>query len=128
MRAKGRGNLHLQSRLQDTLWELVSRQGQLLAQLQRLGLDVAKDWEWLKENQGGFEKEVFGPPILSCSVKDKRFTNLVQSMLQQDDFLCFTAQTKEDHKRLSDQFYGKMGLSVTIRLCFTAYSAFKPPL
>jgi hypothetical protein len=66
--------------------------------------------------------------MLTCSVKDKRYTDLVQSILQADDFLCFTAQTREDHKKLSNQFYSEMGLSVTIRSCFTQYSAFKPPL
>jgi hypothetical protein len=114
--------------LQASLQELESQQGQLLNQLRRVSPDVAKGWEWLKANQEGFQKEVFGPPMLTCSVKDKRYTDLVQSMLQADDFLCFTAQTKEDHKKLSDQFYSKMGLSVTIRSCFTAYSAFQPPL
>ncbi len=66
--------------------------------------------------------------MLTCSVKDKRYSDLVQSMLQAGDFLCFTTQTKEDHKKLSDQFYKKMGLSVTIRSCFTQYRSFQPPL
>lgn len=114
--------------LQKSLHELESQQGQLLNQLRRLDPDVAKGWEWLRDNQDGFEKEVFGPPMLTCSVKDKRYTDLVQSMLQAGDFLCFTAQTKQDHKKLSDQFYSKMGLSVTIRSCFTPYSSFQPPL
>ncbi|KAK3311361.1 SMC5-like protein [Chaetomium strumarium] len=128
--------LHLQraenrqeiARLQSSVTELESQQGQLLAQLTRINSDVAKGWAWLKDNQGAFEKEVFGPPMLTCSVKDKRYTDLVQSMLQADDFLCFTAQTKEDHRKLSDQFYGKMGLSVTIRSCLTPYNAFRPPI
>ncbi|KAL2133334.1 hypothetical protein VTI74DRAFT_2529 [Chaetomium olivicolor] len=117
-----------EKRLAASLQELESQQGQLLIQLRRISPDVASGWEWLKEHKHEFEKEVFGPPMLTCSVKDKRYTDLVQSMLQADDFLCFTAQTKEDHKRLSDQFYGKMGLSVTIRSCFTPYSSFRPPL
>ncbi|KAK4155132.1 SMC5-like protein [Chaetomidium leptoderma] len=117
-----------EARLRNGLQELESQQGQLLTQLRRIDPDVAKGWEWLQVNQDGFDKEVFGPPMLTCSVKDKRYTDLVQSILQQGDFLCFTAQTREDHKRLSDQFYSKMGLSVTIRSCFTAYSAFRPPL
>ncbi|KAL2020982.1 hypothetical protein VTK56DRAFT_7756 [Thermocarpiscus australiensis] len=116
------------SRLQNTVRELDSQRGQLLKQLKRINPDVAKGWEWLKENQTEFEKEVFGPPMLTCSVNDKRYTDLVQSMLQADDFLCFTTQTREDHKKLSDHFYKVMGLSVTIRSCFTPYSSFRPPL
>jgi hypothetical protein len=128
LRSKAQESRNQLLTLQSSLEELESQQGQLLNQLRRISPDVAKGWEWLKANQEGFQKEVFGPPMLTCSVKDKRYTDLVQSMLQADDFLCFTAQTKEDHKKLSDQFYSKMGLSVTIRSCFTAYSAFKPPL
>ncbi|KAK3393065.1 SMC5-like protein [Podospora didyma] len=108
--------------------ELESQQGQLFNQLKSHSSDVAKGWRWLKENQGEFEKEVFGPPMLTCSVKDKRYSDLVQSMLQQDDFLCFTAQTKDDHRKLSSQFYDKMGLSVTIRSCFTPFGSFKSPM
>ncbi|KAK4248885.1 hypothetical protein C7999DRAFT_40011 [Corynascus novoguineensis] len=128
MRVKGYENRDQLKRVQSSLSELESQQGQLLTQLRRINNDVAKGWEWLRDNQNGFEKEVFGPPMLTCSVKDKRYTDLVQSILQTDDFLCFTAQTREDHKKLSDQFYRVMGLSVTIRSCFTPYSAFQSPL
>ncbi|SPQ19657.1 4fca79c4-ead0-465c-8946-27fcdf1e8842 [Thermothielavioides terrestris] len=128
LRLKGGETREQLARLRGSLRELESQQGQLLTQLRKINNDVAKGWEWLKDNQDGFVKEVFGPPMLTCAIKDKRYTDLVQSMLQADDFLCFTAQTKEDHKKLSEQFYGKMGLSVTIRSCFTPYSAFKPPL
>ncbi|KAL2198707.1 hypothetical protein P885DRAFT_33038 [Corynascus similis CBS 632.67] len=128
MRVKGYENRDQLKRVQSSLSELESQQGQLLTQLRRINNDVAKGWEWLRDNQNGFEKEVFGPPMLTCSVKDKRYTDLVQSILQTDDFLCFTAQTREDHKKLSDQFYRVMGLSVTIRSCFTPYSSFQPPL
>lgn len=114
--------------LSRSLQDLESQDGQLLAQLKRINPDASAGWEWLKDNQDGFEKEVFGPPMLTCSVKDARYTDLVQSILQPEDFLCFTAQTKEDHKKLSDHFYKKMGLSVTIRSCFTQYSSFQPPL
>ena len=116
------------ARLQNSLQGLESQQGKLLNQLRRTNPDVARGWDWLKDHQADFDKEVFGPPMLTCSVKDNRYTDLVQSMLQADDFLCFTAQTKEDHKKLSDQFYKTMGLSVTIRSCFTSFGSFRPPL
>ncbi len=128
MRVKGGENREQLAKLQTDMQELDSQQGQLLNQLKRIDQDVARGWEWLKDHQDSFDQEVFGPPMLTCSVKDKRYTDLVQSMLQANDFLCFTAQTREDHKKLSDQFYNKMGLSVTIRSCFTPYHSFQPPL
>ncbi len=128
VRVKGGENREQLAKLQTDIRELDSQQGQLLNQLKRIDQDVWKGWEWLKDHQDSFDQEVFGPPMLTCSVKDKRYTDLVQSMLQANDFLCFTAQTREDHKKLSDQFYNKMGLSVTIRSCFTPYHSFQPPL
>lgn len=90
--------------------------------------DVARGWEWIKENQDQFEKEVFGPPFLNCSVKDERYSDLVQSLLQADDFFCFTTQTREDHKKLSNQLYKVMSLSVTVRTCLTPLDSFRAPL
>jgi structural maintenance of chromosomes protein 5 len=75
-----------------------------------------------------FEKTVFGPPMLTCSLKDERYSSLIQSMLQNNDFLCFTCQTRNDHKALSDRFYKKMGLSVTIRTCGAEVQSFRSPM
>jgi chromosome segregation ATPase len=114
--------------LKATLDRLASKEGQMLSHLERLDRDVAEGWKWLKDHQNEFEKEVFGPPMLTCSVKDMRYSDMIQAMLQRGDFLCFTSQTKEDHKKLSDQFYRKMGLSVTIRTTFSTLDSFRPPL
>ncbi|KAL0466634.1 P-loop containing nucleoside triphosphate hydrolase protein [Neurospora intermedia] len=106
---------------------LDSHQGQLLSQLQQANRDAAQIWEWLQENQNVFEKEVFGPPMLTCSVKDPRYSNLIQAFLQESDFLCFTSQTRKDHKTLSDQVINKMGLSATLRCCEADVDSFRRP-
>lgn len=90
--------------------------------------EVATAWEWVQENQDKFEKEVFGPPMISCSVKDERYSDQIQSLLQMDDFTCFTAQTKNDYKKLSDQLYRNMSLSVVIRSCPHALANFQRPV
>ncbi|KAI1487306.1 P-loop containing nucleoside triphosphate hydrolase protein [Biscogniauxia mediterranea] len=107
---------------------LASQQGQKLASLRRINSDAAKGWEWLQKNQDQFEKEVFGPPMLTCSVTDKRYSDLIQALLSRDDFCCFISQTASDHKKLSDQFYRLMGLSVTIRTCGTPFDSFRPAI
>lgn len=90
--------------------------------------DAAQAWEWLQEHRGEFEKEIFGPPMVSCSLKDERYSDQIQAVLQRDDFSCFTAQTKADYLKLNDQLYNKMGLSVGTRSCTRPLSAFRPPL
>ena len=96
--------------------------------MRRLLPDVAASWEWIQEHQAEFEREIYGPPMVSCSVKDERYSDLVQALLQKDDFTCFTVQTRNDWEKLSDQLYRQMGLSVTIRTCGNPLSMYRPPM
>lgn len=125
-----RGKVKQQERrtLQRELENLNSQEGQRLVQLRRAEPEVASAWEWLQENGDQFEKQVFGPPMLTCSMKDKRYSNHVQSLLQRDDFLCFTAQTRNDHKKLTDQFFTHMKLAVTVRTITADLSSFRAPV
>ncbi len=129
-RVKRQGReIDAQSRQVDrSLESLDSREGQQLSLLRKLAPDVARGVQWLEEHRNEFEKEIFGPPMITCAVRDKKYSDLVQSMLQNDDFLCFTTQSRNDHRKLSDQFYKTMSLSVTIRTCTTPRASFHPPL
>jgi len=54
--------------------------------LQNLGAwdrDMADAVVWLRNNQDKFKMEVFEPPMICCTVPDKRFINAVEA--------CFTA-------------------------------------
>lgn len=114
--------------IQQKIEDLDSKEGQKMSLLKSISPEVARGWEWLQEHQGDFEKEIFGPPMLTCSLKDERYSSLIQSMLQGNDFLCFSAQTRNDHKKLSDHFYRVMGLSVTIRTCGSAFQSYRSPM
>lgn len=114
--------------IQAELQNLGSKEGQRLQQLERADRDAAAAYKWLQDHRNDFEKEVFGPPMLICSVKDKRYSNHVQSSLQRDDFLCFTAQTKNDHRKLTDQFYNKQKLAVAVRTITADLSSFRSPI
>lgn len=90
--------------------------------------DVARAWEWVQENSDKFEKEVLGPPMITCSLKDEKYSDQVQAMMNKDDFVCFTTQTANDHRKLSQQVYKVMSLSVVLRSCSAELSSFKPPI
>lgn len=128
LRERGKGKRQEQATLTKELENLNSQEGQRLNQLKRVEPEVAKAWEWLQENGNKFEKQVFGPPMLTCSMKDKRYSDHVQSLLQRDDFLCFTAQTRKDHKELTDQFFTNMKLAVTVRTVTADLSSFRSPV
>jgi len=110
------------------LKNLDSRQGQAVSLIRRINAEVVQGWNWLQENGDKFEKPVFGPAALTCSVKDDRYSSLVQALLQPSDLLCFTAQTKNDHMLLSKEFFDVQGLAVDIRTCIRDYDEFLRPL
>ncbi|CAK7217309.1 Structural maintenance of chromosomes protein 5 [Sporothrix bragantina] len=107
---------------------LDSQRGQQISILRRVAPEVAQGWQWLEANREVFSKEIFGPPLVTCSIKDQRYSDHVQALMQSDDYLSFTTQSVEDHKKLSTQFYQVMGLSVTIRTCTTPFSSFRSPI
>ncbi|CAK7239569.1 MAG: Structural maintenance of chromosomes protein 5 [Sporothrix thermara] len=107
---------------------LDSQRGQQISVLRRIAPEVAQGWQWLEANKHQFSNEIFGPPLVTCSIKDQRYSDIVQALLQSDDYLCFTTQSVDDHKKLSRQFYQEMGLSVTIRTCTTPFNSFRPPV
>ncbi|KHN98811.1 structural maintenance of chromosomes 5 smc5 [Metarhizium album ARSEF 1941] len=105
-----------------------TQQGQQISFMRKYFPEASTGWEWIKEHQGEFEKEVFGPPMISCSVKDERYTDQIQALLQIDDLVCFTAQTKNDYKKLTNQLYRVLSLSVVVRTCSSPLSAFQAPV
>lgn len=90
---------------------LDSQQGKNMTKLKRISAETAKAWEWIESNRNQFEKDVYGPPLIECSVKDPRYVDAVESLLQRNDFLTITAQTSADFKKLSDQLYSNMRLA-----------------
>lgn len=115
-------------RLKKSLESFDTQEGQQLNLMRKNFPEVTKAWEWIQEHMGEFEKPVFGPPMISCSMKDDRYSFQVQSLLQMDDFVCFTAQTRNDFKKLTDQLYRVMSLSVVIRSCVHTLDSYRPPL
>ncbi|RFN51107.1 hypothetical protein FIE12Z_4670 [Fusarium flagelliforme] len=114
--------------VEESIQSLETQQGQQLNFMRKHFPDLATAWDWIQDNKKEFEKEVFGPPMISCSIKDDRYSDQVQSLLQGDDFTCFTAQTKNDYKKLSDQLYRVQSLSVVIRSCAQPLGAFQRPV
>ncbi|PKS09498.1 hypothetical protein jhhlp_004115 [Lomentospora prolificans] len=112
--------------LKRQLESLGTRQGKQLSALRMLDADAAKAYEWLQQNADKFEKEVFGPPILTCSVRDDKYSDHIQALLQKRDLVCFTAQTRADQAKLSHFFIKEMGLSVSLRTFNGSLDEFKP--
>ncbi|KAL9483554.1 hypothetical protein ACSS6W_002343 [Trichoderma asperelloides] len=128
VKEKGRKKMDELRKLKADIESLDTQEGQQLSFMRKQFPELATAWDWVQEHQGEFEKEVFGPPMLCCSVKDERYSDQVQALLQTDDFLCFTAQTKNDYRKLTNQLYREMSLSVVIRTCLQPLAAFRSPI
>lgn len=113
----------------DQLQNLDSVSGRQETLLQKISPDSFKAYKWLLENQNKFEKEVFGPPIVTCSVKDPEYADAVESLMQKNDFTSFTVQSREDFKTLQRALSMEMKLSdITIRTCSASLERFQPSL
>ncbi|OHE96594.1 RecF/RecN/SMC N terminal domain-containing protein [Colletotrichum orchidophilum] len=128
IKEQGHAKTQMKQTLNRELEGLHSQQGQMFNFIQKKWPDVAKGYTWLQENADKFEKEVFGPPALCCSVKDDRYSDQIQALLHNDDFLCFTAQTRDDHKKLSHYLYKVMSLSVNVRSILKPLHEFRPKM
>ncbi|KIN01513.1 hypothetical protein OIDMADRAFT_104060 [Oidiodendron maius Zn] len=116
LREQGKKNRELSEKANQELAALDTQQGQQLSKVESMSKDTAKAWKWIQENQGIFEQEVYGPPLISCSIKDPRYTAAIESLMSRSEILAITAQTKGDLKKLNDQLYGTMRLGdITIR-------------
>jgi len=108
------------------LAEFDTQEGQQISKLSNVSEDTATAWKWVQENLESFEKEVYGPPMITCSIKDPQYVDAVESCLRYRDFLVITAQTLNDMKKLSDQF-AKMRLGeVFIRQVQEGHSNSQP--
>ena len=111
------------------LSSLDSASGQQELKLQKASFDTLKAYRWLLENQNKFEKEVFGPPIVTCSITDPKFADAVESLFQKTDFTSFTVQTRNDFRTLQHAINQTLGLhDISIRTCSLSLDTMRAPM
>ncbi|RAL11041.1 DNA repair ATPase SMC5 [Aspergillus homomorphus CBS 101889] len=113
---------------EEQLKNLDSQAGQQESKLGRFSQDSVKAYQWVRENQARFEKEVFGPPTLTCSVKDPKFAHALESLLQRTDFTAFTTQTRNDFRTLQKALVELRLSDVSIRTCSIPLDRLRPSM
>lgn len=114
---------------QKNLENLRTESGQQLTKLNQLSKDTAKLWDWVQRYQNKFEGKVYGPPIIECSVKDRRYVDAVESLLQRGDLIACTVTSSADFKTLQEVAYGQMHLKdIVIRSVNRDLAHFQPPM
>jgi hypothetical protein len=121
-------SLQVKKNIQQTenqLKNLDSASGQQEHKLGQRSHDTLKAYKWLLENQDKFEQEVFGPPIITCSITDPKFADAVESLFQRTDLTCFTTQNRRDFRTLQDWLIGSLKLhDISMRTCTQSLATF----
>ena len=110
------------------LAKLDSQAGRQEKKLQNASRDTAKLWDWVQQHQDEFERPVLGPPIVECSVKDPRYVDLIESLFQKGVMLSFTAQTRNDFKKLSNVAASQRLSEINIKTMEAGLEPFQPPV
>ncbi|OJD26064.1 hypothetical protein ACJ73_02565 [Blastomyces percursus] len=113
----------------ERLGNLNTESGRQEEKLKHLSADTAKAWAWIKANQPKFQKKVFGPPLVECSVKDPTYVDAMESLFQRTDFLTFTVQTLADFKILQQAFSKELGLhDISMKVSSVTLSDLRTPI
>ncbi|KAK3721811.1 Structural maintenance of chromosomes protein 5 [Vermiconidia calcicola] len=105
---------------------LHSQAGQQANKLRQASREAASAWEWIQANRDKFQGEVFGPPIVECTVKDQRQASAVESTIQDGEKLAFTVTSQQDFRMLQHQLYTELRLSdVNIRSSLQPLNSFR---
>ncbi|KAI1006228.1 Structural maintenance of chromosomes protein 5 [Podosphaera aphanis] len=116
LHACGRATKQKLDEAHEELSRFDSHEGQLISKLEQQSRDTARAWRWIQDNQSQFEKEILGPPLITCSMKNPQYTREVESLIGKNDMVTISAQTRADFKKLSDQLNEVMRLTdITIK-------------
>ena len=129
LKAQGLRKKEEAEELQRRLAGLETQSGQQENKLQQASRDAYQAWLWIKENQDRFENHVYGPPIVECSLKDPRYADSIECLLQGTDFLAITCQSNNDYRTLQQKLNREMGLhNISIRTCTISLDHFRAPV
>ena len=106
---------------------LQSLAGQQEAKLAKLSPEGKTAWDWIRNNRESFKGEVYGPPMIECTIKDTNYASVIESLFQTDDFLMITCTEKADFDLLLNQLTKNLHLK-TISLRHAVISTSNPSL
>lgn len=111
------------------LKSLESESGKQYTKLKNLSPDTFKAWEWIQANQSKFKGKVYGPPIVECTIPDKRYLVQVENLIRNKSELCAITCTEEaDFTFLQNQLNSVLRLhELFVRTAKRPLADFQPP-
>jgi chromosome segregation ATPase len=93
---------------------LDTQSGQQANLLQKISRDTAQAWDYIQKNLDKLQLrgEIYGPPVLTCSVDDHRYADIVESQLGVGEATAITFTNGEDQRSVTDVLIGRDGLGL----------------
>lgn len=105
---------------------LDSQKGQMEERLSRLSPETYRAWSWIQQNQDMFEQPVCGPPLVECTVKDLRYADIIETLLNRNDLISFTVCSRNDFMKLQTELRRMKLQDISIRTCSEELSSIRP--
>ncbi|KAG1892038.1 P-loop containing nucleoside triphosphate hydrolase protein [Suillus subluteus] len=86
----------------DQLRNLEDERHRKLEKLRAWDRDMADAVVWLRNHQDKFKMEVFEPPMICCTVPDRRYTDAIEACFNQDQLKILVTQCEEDYATLNN--------------------------
>jgi chromosome segregation ATPase len=116
------------NKMKSTIDQLKTKSGKQLQKLQQLSDHSHQALQIIEDNKDKFDQEVFGPPVVTCSLKVPQLGPAVETALQNNDMMAFTVQNEKDNRTLQDLLYRQHRLAnIAVRTIRGKVSDFKPP-
>jgi structural maintenance of chromosomes protein 5 len=130
LKDQGSERQRIMADLKKNLERFDTQAGQRESQLSQKSKDTFDAWQWIQNNRNLFEKHVYGPPMVECSLKDPKIAAKIESVMQESDFKIITVQTIADFKLLQQKLNVEMGKhDVSLRTCSDAdHMRFRRPI
>ena len=96
---------------QEEVDSLRSQSGQQRNKLGKLSQDTLRAWDWIEQNRHRLKSEVYGPPLISCTVKDRRYAAMMESLMKKGDYCRITCTNVDDWKMLQGVFSHELHIS-----------------
>jgi chromosome segregation ATPase len=96
------------------LEQLSTQSGKQANLLARVSRDTATAWKWFQEHKHelSLRGEVYGPPILTCTIPDTQYVQPIESQMRKGDVIGITCTNGEDQTLLMEKFTGRDNLGL----------------
>lgn len=120
----------LKSKIEESeqqLEHLDSAIGKQELKLKMVSNDSLRLYHWILKNQDKFEHEVFGPPMVTCSVPDPKYADVIESLFHKSDYTVFTVQSRNDFRTLQRNVAEQKLADISIKTCSQPLGHFTAP-